>query len=86
VAEQTNVQCKLSGLLTEPGLEARVEEVVAVLLDAFGPERLIWGSDWPVLTLADDYAGWLARATAAIAPDQRGAIFGANARRVYALD
>ena len=58
---------------------------VADVLDAFGTDRLIWGSDWPVLTLAGDYAAWLAQAQALIAPSARDTVFDGNARRIYAL-
>jgi len=70
---------------TEPGLTSRIGEIAAILIDAFGTDRLIWGSDWPVLTLAGDYAPWLAQAQALIAPSARDAVFGGNARRVYTL-
>jgi L-fuconolactonase len=85
LADRANVVCKLSGLVTEPGLTSRIGEIAAILIDAFGADRLIWGSDWPVLTLAEDYAPWLAQAQALIAPSARDAVFGGNARRVYAL-
>lgn len=85
IADWPNVACKLSGLVTEPGLTLRIGEVAAILCDAFGTDRLIWGSDWPVLTLAGDYAPWLAHAQALIAPGDRGAVFGDNARRIYSL-
>src|SRR3569833_1055496 len=55
LAQLPNVTCKLSGLLTELGLGAGRDDIMsaaAVLFDAFGPQRLLWGSDWPVLTLA----------------------------------
>jgi L-fuconolactonase len=85
IADRPNVACKLSGLLTEPGLTPRIAEVAAILLDAFGTDRLIWGSDWPVLTLVGDYASWLAQAQDQIASSVRDAVFGGNARRIYAL-
>ena len=85
IAERPNVACKVSGLVTEPGLTPRIGEVAAIVIDAFGPDRLIWGSDWPVLTLAEDYAPWLAHAQALIAPSARDAVFGGNAGRIYAL-
>ncbi|HMI83165.1 MAG TPA: amidohydrolase family protein [Polyangiaceae bacterium] len=60
-AALTNIWCKLSGLLTEAaptqGCDA-LRPVAAHLMDIFAPERLMWGSDWPVLHLAGDYAGW----------------------------
>ncbi len=86
IAACPNVACKLSGLITEPGLTPHIDEIAATLLNAFGTERLIWGSDWPVLTLAGDYAGWLGHAQALIAPAARDAVFDGNARRLYALD
>jgi len=85
IAERPNVACKVSGLVTEPGLTPRLDEVAAIVIDAFGMDRLIWGSDWPVLTLAEDYAAWLERAQGLIAASDRGAVFGGNARRIYAL-
>ena len=54
LARRPNVTCKLSGLLTElpPGGEAaQVRQAADILFDLFGAQRLIWGSDWPVLTL-----------------------------------
>ena len=85
VADRPNVVCKFSGLLTEPGLAPRIGEIVAILLDAFGADRLIWGSDWPVLTLAGSYADWLSLARESIEPGAREAVFGGNASRVYGL-
>lgn len=57
-----NVFCKLSGLVTEaqPGWQPHdLAPYTAHLVDCFGPERLMWGSDWPVLALAVEYEGWL---------------------------
>ena len=92
LAALPQVCCKLSGLVTEagPGWDVeRLRPYVDHLLACFGPQRLIWGSDWPVLNLASDYAGWLAASAALLAhldaPD-RHAIFGLNARRFYRID
>jgi L-fuconolactonase len=85
IAERPNVACKLSGLVTEPDLTPRIGEVAAIVSDAFGTDRLLWGSDWPVLTLAGKYAPWLAHAQSLIAPGDRDAVFGGNASRIYAL-
>ncbi len=86
-----NVWCKLSGLVTEAG-EDRSDRALAPYVDhliaAFGAGRLIWGSDWPVLNLAGDYAGWLAQAralTARLGPEAQAAIFEGNARLAYDL-
>ncbi|MCW3848876.1 amidohydrolase family protein [Sphingomonas sp. LB-2] len=79
-----NISCKLSGLVTE--IPARhMDWAIAWLFDLFGPDRLIWGSDWPVLNLAGSYAGWLAQAKAAIPSQSRAAVFNDNARRIYKL-
>jgi L-fuconolactonase len=89
LATRSNLCCKLSGLLTEcpPGasLDA-VAQAIAALLDLFGPERLLWGSDWPVLTLASSYQDWFRFARDAVAawqPEAVAAIFGGNATRIY---
>jgi len=91
VAATTGAFCKLSGLLTEanpgdgrPALEAWVRHV----LDCFGPQRVLWGSDWPVLELAGSYGGWWALAnelTVHCSEAERAAIFGGTAMRAYGL-
>ncbi|HEX9859188.1 MAG TPA: amidohydrolase family protein [Paracoccaceae bacterium] len=98
LAGHRNVSCKLSGLLTElaPEALAQPETALAVLrplfarlLDWFGPARLIWGSDWPVLTLAASYGAWRALTEAlldGLSADEKRAILGGNARRFYGLD
>lgn len=87
LADLENVSCKLSGLLTERGAQQpeAIRPYAETILDLFGPERVIWGSDWPVLDLAGDYAGWLAQARAIVPEAARGAVFGGNARRFYKL-
>jgi L-fuconolactonase len=91
LSRRPNVTCKLSGLVTEAGPgndRGELAPYVAHLLAGFGPERLMWGSDWPVLELAGDYAGWLADAralTGAVGKDQQASIFENTARRVYRL-
>jgi L-fuconolactonase len=92
LARETSACCKLSGLLTEAGERARdpasVAPWIAHLLETFGPQRLLWGSDWPVLELAGAYASWwryCRDATAHLTQGERAAIFGGNARRVYRL-
>jgi L-fuconolactonase len=84
-----NVHIKLSGLVTEaaPGWRAAdLAPYLSVMLEAFGPERLIFGSDWPVLNLAGDYPGWVGIVEAFFAPldaDARAGIMGGNAARLY---
>ncbi|RZJ93503.1 MAG: amidohydrolase [Brevundimonas sp.] len=86
LAERPSLTCKLSGLLNEMTEGATQDDLIAVietLLDAFGPERLMWGGDWPVLTLAGDYAGWLDLCREVIPARDLGAVFGQTAARVY---
>lgn len=89
LAARPNTVCKLSGLVTEapPGWrEATLAPAVAQLLACFGPQRLLWGSDWPVATLRASYDQWLAtaeRLTATLSEAERAAIFGGNAARIY---
>lgn len=63
LARHPQVCCKFSGLLTELDGAANATEQMAPVWDAlvqlFGPDRLMWGSDWPVLNLAADYGGWV---------------------------
>ena len=61
IAQNTSAYCKLSGLVTEASKNWTVDELkpyVDHLLEVFGPQRLIWGSDWPVCTLAATYDEW----------------------------
>jgi L-fuconolactonase len=97
VAEHPHVMCKLSGLLTEIAgpqattVAAAIDAVRPVwehLLHCFGPQRLMWGSDWPVLNLAADIDRWVAVCEALIgdlpAADQTR-VWHDNACRFYAL-
>ena len=91
IARETQVCCKLSGLWTEAGGDtgiSRIGRYVDHLLACFGPDRLLWGSDWPVVLLAGEYGAWHAQCRDLLshlsAADQ-DAIFGGNARRFYAL-
>lgn len=88
IAKLPNVHCKLSGLLTElPPASPReaIEPVFDILWNAFGAERLIWGSDWPVLTLAGTYESWVAQARQLVPAQHHDRVFDLNARRVYGL-
>jgi L-fuconolactonase len=100
LAALPNAVCKLSGLVTEtaPELEpgttsdyavrAAFAEVADVVLSAFGADRVMFGSDWPVCLLASDYAGVTALArslTAGLSAAERAAVFGATAARAYRL-
>jgi L-fuconolactonase len=92
LARGTNVHCKLSGLLTQAKPAAGVVEIAAYVRDifsCFGAERIMWGSDWPVVTLRAGYREWLEMCLELVgryAPGGEGAVFGANAVRFYHLD
>jgi L-fuconolactonase len=89
VAARPNTVCKISGLATEAGSEWTIEDLrpyVDHLLEVFGPERLLWGSDWPVINLAGGYDRWRQTALdllASLSESERTAILGGNAARVY---
>lgn len=92
LAALPNVHCKLSGLLTEAGDHPDAQSVAPyamAVLDLFGPQRVIWGSDWPVVQLKGNYAAWLAICQACcehLSTDDKEAVFGGNARRFYRLN
>ena len=92
LAALPNVVCKLSGLVTEADwatwtardLRAYTDRALAL----FGPERIVYGSDWPVCTLAADYDRVVRVAeelTTGLTAIERSAVFGGNAARTYQL-
>jgi L-fuconolactonase len=89
LAGHPHIHCKLSGLINEagpawsPGL---LEPFVRFVLQHFGPERVLWGSDWPVVNAAGDYAGWWQVSQdllAHLSTVQRQQVMGDNAAAVY---
>jgi len=88
ISRLPNVTCKLSGLLTElpPGAPPQaINPAFEILWDCFGSERLIWGSDWPVLTLVGGYGAWLSQAQELVPAEHHNAVFDGNARRIYGI-
>ncbi len=92
LAAHENVTCKLSGLVTEADWKswdvAALRPYFEVVLDAFGADRLMFGSDWPVCLLAATYDEWLGAAqelVSELSPGEQAAIFAGTARRVYSL-
>jgi L-fuconolactonase len=91
LARLPQVYCKLSGLATEAGpgwTGERLAPYVEHLITHFGANRLMWGSDWPVLELNGDYAAWhgcAQRLTAKLPAHERAAIFGGTASACYRL-
>jgi L-fuconolactonase len=92
LAAHPNVTCKLSGLVTEADWTGWTIGDLApyadVVLAAFGPERVMFGSDWPVCLLAAPYSRWLAAArelTGRLAPAERDAVFTRTAAATYRI-
>ncbi|MES0885214.1 amidohydrolase family protein [Roseibium sp. SCP14] len=91
IASDTSAYCKLSGFVTEAADDWTVEDLkpyVDHLLFTFGPDRLIWGSDWPVCTLACEYARWVETTETLLADlneTERDAVLGGNAATAYKL-
>jgi len=88
LARESTWCCKLSGLVTEAGpgwTTADLRPYVEHLLACFGPERLMWGSDWPVVELAGGYARWRAATLDLLPESGRDAILGNTAAAFYGL-
>ena len=92
LAKRDNVRCKLSGMVTEADFENWTEQQLRPYLDtvlaAFGPERLMFGSDWPVCLVASAYKRWYDLICEYIQPlssDEKASIMGDTAIRVYKL-
>ncbi len=87
LAKCKNVYCKVSGMVTEAAWTTwtpeQLEPYVMRVLDWFGPERCMFGSDWPVCLLASDYARVVSTMRAVVGESDN--VFGATATRVYRL-
>ena len=98
IARLPQVCCKFSGLLTEMTPQQRVSTASSVaclrpvwdaLLQWFGPARLMWGSDWPVSTLAGSYAAWVSAAGSLIgefSADDQALVWHGTAQRFYGIE
>ncbi|MDX3855118.1 amidohydrolase family protein [Streptomyces sp. AK02-01A] len=92
LAARPNTVCKLSGMVTEAAWDSwtanGLRPYAGTVLEAFGPDRLMFGSDWPVCRLAATYGEVLDAArtvTDGLSEDERDAVFASTARRVYGL-
>jgi L-fuconolactonase len=92
LARRPNLVCKLSGMVTEADWQTwsptQLQPYFETVLEVFTPARLMFGSDWPVLTIASSYSEWVATVDAWIAPltpAERAAIEGQTATRIYRL-
>ncbi len=92
LARRENVFCKLSGLVTEANwqswTEADLDPYLQIVLKAFGPDRVIFGSDWPVILLGSSYKRWVdivQRAISHLSEYEQERIWGKTATEVYRL-
>jgi L-fuconolactonase len=92
LARDTSSSCKLSGLLTEAGGRNSADDLapfVAHIFSSFGPQRVIWGSDWPVLNRVSGYAQWLELSRSLVerfAAGHAADVLAHSARRLYRLE
>lgn len=91
IADQTAAVCKFSALITEADADWTVVDLQPYadhIFDVFGPERVMWGSDWPVCRLRGEYADWRRAAeslTAGLDDVDRALVFGGTAAGFYGL-
>jgi len=92
LARRPNVRCKLSGVVTEADwarwTPAGIRPFLETALEAFGPDRLLWGSDWPVCLVASSYARWkrvVDDFVAALSASERARVLGGCAIETYRL-
>jgi len=92
LGERENVWCKVSGMVTEADWSAwtldRLRPYLDVVVEAFGVDRLMAGSDWPVCLVASEYGRWfdvLGEYFAGFSESERAAVFGGTAIEVYGL-
>jgi L-fuconolactonase len=88
LAKETGAFCKLSGLLTEASVDWTPDDIRRYanhVIDGFGPERVMWGSDWPVLNLVSTYEAWRDLANGMVRAADRDRIFGGTAAVFYRL-
>ena len=93
LARRPHISCKLSGMVTEADFHnwtiEDLQPYVETALEAFGPERLLFGSDWPVCTVASSYKRWLdvvKQCTAGLSSDEQDKILSENAQKFYGLE
>ncbi len=92
LAKRENVSCKISGMVTEADFTSwtpeQLQPYFEIVLEAFGPDRLLFGSDWPVCLVATSYKNWadLVRKTiSTFSETEQAKIMGENAVRIYDL-
>lgn len=93
LSRRENVSCKLSGMVTEARWENWSRETLEPYMDqvfeAFGPKRLMFGSDWPVCLVASSYEGWYQTVRsycASLSADEQAWVFGRSVEQAYRLE
>jgi len=92
MARRENVSCKISGMVTEADFRlwtpGQLQPYIDMVLEAFGPGRILFGSDWPVCLVATSYSTWLEtvkNALPGLSASEESRIFGLNAKVIYNL-
>jgi len=92
LAKRENVSCKISGMVTEADYKLWTPEQLApyfdVVLEAFGPQRLMFGSDWPVCLVATEYHNWLdivSQVADGFSEEEKALFYYKNAEKLYKL-
>lgn len=92
LAQRENVSCKISGMVTEADYQSWTEEQLRpyfdVVIEAFGPSRLMFGSDWPVCLVATTYHRWVdvvKKAISTLNPLDQEIILYGNAKGIYKI-
>jgi len=92
LAKSENLQCKVSGIITEADWKTwtydQIKPYLDVVFDAFGTERIMFGSDWPVCLVAGEYAqvkGIVETYTKDFSASEKAQVFGKNAARFYGI-
>ena len=93
LARRENVYCKLSGMVTEAEWSSWTENDLQpyfdIVLESFGPRRVMFGSDWPVILVASSYKRWVdtvRHMITSLSTDEKDRIMGGTANEAYALD
>ena len=93
LSKRENVACKLSGMVTEANYknwtEAQLQPYFDVVLEAFGPSRLMFGSDWPVCLVAIEYKNWfnlVKKVVSGFSIPEQEQVFYKNAEKIYHIE
>lgn len=92
LARHENVNCKISGMVTEADYQnwtpSQLQPYFEVIMEAFGPNRLLFGSDWPVCLVATTYKNWVdvvQNSISSLSETEQIKIMGGNAVRIYQI-